>query len=313
LEEYRFHTGVVPSGYRVAFECSLFNQPGFLQLQSRSGWLSFYILHEKKKEIHAFVHFHLHGEVVSSPLKSPFGSVECGEELPPQQLYSFIDFIEEELKKKNVKQVIIKNPPTLYRAGFLSMLQVFLMNKNYQVKHAEVGAVIQVNEDPFDKVIDGWEKRKLKQAVEANLRFREIEADKLSEVYFFILGCRKQKGYSLSMTLHEIKETFTHFYDRYRLMGVYDQDVLVAATIAVRVNEQVVYNFYSDHDQAYHHLSPVVLLMEGLYRYCQKNNCSMLDLGTSAAGQHPNFKLLDFKMRLGAQATTKLTFEKSLS
>jgi hypothetical protein len=39
----------------------------------------------------------------------------------------------------------------------------------------------------------------------------------------------------------------------------------------------------------------------------------MLDLGTSATDQVPNFKLLDFKMRLGAQPTTKFIFEKMLS
>ncbi|MCI0751932.1 MAG: hypothetical protein L0Y35_08845, partial [Flammeovirgaceae bacterium] len=60
MDEYLFHAGVAPSGFQSVFECSLFNQPGFLQLQSRYHWLSFYILHKKRKEIVASIHFHIH-------------------------------------------------------------------------------------------------------------------------------------------------------------------------------------------------------------------------------------------------------------
>jgi hypothetical protein len=53
--------------------------------------------------------------------------------------------------------------------------------------------------------------------------------------------------------------------------------------------------------------------MEGIYEFCQTEKIRIIDLGTSALHDRPNFGLLDFKLNLGAAPTEKLTFEKTLS
>ena len=115
------------------------------------------------------------------------------------------------------------------------------------------------------------------------------------------------------MTLAALREVVYHFPQQYVLFGVYQEETLVAASIAIHVNSRILYNFYADHDMAYDHLSPVVLLTEGLVRYAQEQKADWLDLGTSALENKPNFGLLDFKMRLGGKPTAKLTFEKVLT
>jgi hypothetical protein len=91
-----------------------------------------------------------------------------------------------------------------------------------------------------------------------------------------------------------------------------DQDKMVAASISIRVNENVLYTFYYDHLRAYDSVTPIVFLCDGLYNFCQKNQLSLLDLGTSNPNGKLNQSLLDFKLSLGAVPSPKLTFQKVL-
>jgi len=311
LEEFHFHEGALPAGYLPGFETSLYNQPAHLLLQSAAGWSSFYALNPKHHRIEAAMFFYVSGEEAFSPWRAPFGSVEFSETLPPESLFRFLEYIESRLSALGVTIVTIKNPSQRHAPAQLALLETFLFNLGYQVVDAEVGAVVSVSRDPM--TIDDWERRKLRQAREAHLEFREMSMDHLDDVYFFILACRKQKNYSLSMTLADLRKTVIQFQDRYVLFGVFHDDKIVAASIAVRVSSQVLYNFYSDHDRQYDHLSPVVFLLDGMYQYCVSREVTVLDLGTSAIDGKPNFGLLDFKMRLRGQPTAKLTFQKNIA
>jgi hypothetical protein len=57
----------------------------------------------------------------------------------------------------------------------------------------------------------------------------------------------------------------------------------------------------------------MVLLMNHIYKFCRSHQVELLDLGTSAINGQPNFRVLDFKLRLGAAPSMKLSFDKDLS
>lgn len=311
MEEYTFSESL-PAGTEPCFEVSLFNQPLHLLLQSRQGWHTYYVLNTKHARIEALLHVHVEDDVARSPLKSPFGSVELSDDLPPRVLFRFLEFAEARVRACGAKSIVVKNPPHDYNAAAGTMLQVFFTNLGYRTVQAETGSMIAV-QGHFERQLDAWEKRKLRQAHDAGLTFRKAPPEQLDAIYLFILACRKQKKYSLSMTLSELRAAADQFPKQYVLFGVYQQDTLIAAAIAIHVNSRVLYNFYSDHDMTFGHLSPVVLLIEGMVRYAQEQKVAWVDLGTSAIDGKPNFGLLDFKTRLGGKPTAKLTFEKALT
>jgi len=312
LGDYIFHEGALPPTIQPDFEGSLFNSVPYRLLQDPAGWHSYFAIHTKRKKAVAAIYFHVADGLAQSPLRAPFGSVECSDDIPPQVLFDFLSFVDEGIKKMGVQRVVIKNAPGYTAARREALLQTFLINLDYRVITAEAGAIIPVSGN-FEDRVDLWEKRKLKQAYSSGLQARELTVDQLDTVYLFILASRKQKGYSLSMTLTEVRRVLMRFLERFHLFGVYQDETLVAASIAVAVNDQTLYNFYSAHDGAYDHLSPVVMLIERLYMHCASRGLSLLDLGTSAVDGKPNFGLLEFKMRLGGVPTPKLTFEKTFS
>ncbi len=281
-------------------------------LQAVEGWHSFTALNSRHEKVSAIIHFHVNGDTAQSPLKSPFGSVEFSDTISPMVLFRFLEFVESRLKARGVKKVTIKDCPSLYRPAQSAMLHTFLLNLNFSISDAEVGAIIPVTELKFDTKLHEWERRKIRQASDAQLVVKELPIEQLGEIYLFILGCKKHKGYTLSMSLAELKQTVHTFGKNFQLFGVFNKDKLAAASIAVRVNDDVLYNFYSDHAEEFGSLSPIVSLLGYMYHYCQRSRIDKFDLGTSAIDNRPNFGLLDFKIRLGGVPATKFTFQKTL-
>jgi lipid II:glycine glycyltransferase (peptidoglycan interpeptide bridge formation enzyme) len=115
------------------------------------------------------------------------------------------------------------------------------------------------------------------------------------------------------MTFADLNKTVVTFPDRYLLFGIMKEGEIIAATISIQINQNCLYNFFANHDRKYNSLSPLILLIEGIYAYCQENRIGLFDLGTSALQGKPNFNLLDFKMHIGGVPSAKLTFNKTIA
>jgi hypothetical protein len=177
--------------------------------------------------------------------------------------------------------------------------------------NSEVQAVL-TTEDSFSSRLSAWEKRRLRQAKEAGLIFRRLDSNQLKSVYQFILDCRVERDYILSIDWNTLKKTVDTFPDRFILFAVMHKDEFAAASISINVGNKILSNFHSAHPRKFDRLSPVVMLLKGIFDFCRENDFRLLDLGTSSLEGLPNFKLLDFKLGLGAHPTTKLTFKKLL-
>lgn len=313
MNDYHFTDQAPPVDYREDFKASIFHDNRHLKLQAESGWRSFYVLNQKHKTIQGIVHVHVKDHVAVSPLKASFGSFAFTESLPAEIIFRFIGFVESALIALGIKQVVYTNPPTAYQADQLQLLHVLLSNAGYQIQTAEVGAVLAVSHEPLETKMDEWEVRKLKQAREAEFVFTSATVNPVDEIFQFILNARKEKGYTLSMTQVMLERTVEVFPEEFIFFEVMKGYERAAASIAIRVTDDILYNFYSAHHSRYDAWSPVVMLIDGMYGWCQQHGIRLLDLGTSALGDQPNFSLLDFKLRLGARPTSKFTFSKELS
>jgi hypothetical protein len=281
-------------------------------LQGGKAWRSFFMLHEKRRQLLAVFQVCIDHGVGQSPLRAPYGGLECSSRVSPVQLFEFISFIESSLRAEGVTQLILKTAPQGYKPRTSALVHTFLINQGYQVMHAEATALIDVQKSG-ERTVHAWERRKLRQATAAGLEVDVLPAEQLSELYTFIAACRQKKEYALSLSWEDVLTAATRFPEAYVLFGAYQDKKLIAGALSVRVSEDVLYNFYSDHDAAYDALSPVVMLIDGMYQYCVRQRIALLDLGTSALGDTPNFGLLEFKLRLGGAPSPKFTFTKSLS
>lgn len=309
--EYTFQEGL-PAGFKSEVDSGIFHHPKHLQLQAYEGWHTYVLLNTVKKSIQGLVHFNLKEKEARSPYRSPYGSFLFADRLSAKIITEFVRFAEQKLKAAGANTITIKNSPEAYAPEKHDMLMQVLLQSGYAIGQEEVSAVIPVTEKSFESILHRSEKKKLRKSRESNLMFQQLPLQNLSEVYTFLQTCRKEKGYTLSMTLNEVDAVAKVFPDYFLLNVVKEQGQIIAANISIQVNSKVLYNFYHDHASSHDALSPVVFLNEGLYQFCQRHQLQLLDLGTSNANGIMNESLLNFKLRLGAQPSRKLTFVKNL-
>lgn len=308
--QFTFHERL-PEELTLNVDSGIFHDPNQLKLQAPSGWQSFYIQHNDQVE--GVVHFHLDGNEALSPYRSPFGSYVFSDVVTETVLTEFITYCENRLTAKKAKSIIFKNQPEVYSTRKNQLLLSVLDTLGYSILKEETSAVISVSDKAFESGLHKSEKKRLRKCRESALTFEVMPLEQLQKIYIFLEACRKEKGYSLSLSFEEMKKFTQAFPERITLAAVIDKNHIVAGNISIRVYDHVLYNFYHDHAREYDPLSPVVLLNEGLYQLCQKDKIQFLDLGTSNINDQLNESLLNFKLNLGAQASRKLTFTKNFA
>jgi hypothetical protein len=131
----------------------------------------------------------------------------------------------------------------------------------------------------------------------------------LSDAYDLIVKSRAHKNYPVTMTLDALNQAFSQFPDRYYIFSMRDETGhMLSASIAIHVNEQVLYDFYHGDDPDNRKHSTVVPLIEGLYNYARTHGYALLDLGTSTEMGVRNKQLFEFKKHLGAVESAKTTY-----
>ena len=311
MKDFTFHEADIKEKKAFEFEPSFFHNPDFLFSKLSTGWKWYYALRVRSKKVALSFYVHIGSGLAQSSVQSPFGTVECAQDILPEVIFNFLEFIESQLRSAGVTRVAIKNQPLHYDERKNSLLETFLFNLGYKVVHAEVGA-LRLVATAFNEGLNRLENRQLKKCVASELTIHFHPSEELEEVYSFIFHCRQLKGYALSMALDQLKRDVQVFPERYVLVTVQKDNTIVGGSIAVRVSSDILYNFYADHHPDFDAISPVVLVVKGLYEYCLEHKIRMLDMGTSAINGKPNFGLLNLKMRLGAMPSPKLTFEKLL-
>lgn len=308
---YIFQQGIPPD-FQPDFDQGIFHQREHLLLQSQDGLYSFSMVDPARKRIAGLIHFHILGEMAVSPLRSPFGSYLFSGDITERELHDFVTYVETRLRSDGVKTVVLKNAPESYSLSQQHRLQRVLFMHNYQLHRDDISAIISVTDQPFQSSLHRSEKKRLRKCRANGLVFEVLSSDYLEEIYHFLKSCKEEKSYEISMTLDQLTKLYRVFPNRVLLTRVTQKQELLAANISIRVNEFVLYNFYHDHKRTFNSLSPVVFLNEGLYRFCQENKFRLLDLGTSIMDGVTKVSLLDFKLRLGAQPSRKLTFVKNM-
>jgi hypothetical protein len=300
----------LPPGFKPDYDVFLFHHPVHLRLQSHD-WVHFYLIRSSSRKAEAQVSLHLHNGVAASPVRAPFGSVLFAPHILPQVLRDFIEVVAQEAHAAGATTIRLTEPPLFYRKNS-DLLHHILLTNGYRIVRSDLSAGFPVDKQKFSEKLDAWELPKWKLAVSRKLVVRPIPREDIESGYSFLSRCREERNQSLSMTWPELHKTVNAFQDALLLFGVYLNKELIAATLVIRVSDDIWYTFYTGHLKKYDALSPVVFLTGEIYRHALRHKVRLLDLGTSTVDGQTNFNLLEFKLRLGAVPSAKLTFEKEL-
>ncbi|CAN5132730.1 hypothetical protein BH23BAC1_BH23BAC1_00240 [soil metagenome] len=303
-----FTTNYYPPAYSTDFTTYLFNDPEHLKHQLPASQSFFYIINDKDKTLAARIHFFImeSGEALS-PYRSPFGSLEFSNSLDLKILGAFLQYFIEQLRNQNIQSVQITTFPFAYDEKNSIKLCHVLLEAGFTIPKSEFNHHLFHFKQDFEKNLHKMEWRKLKKAKQADLIFSPETAINLPYVYAFINECRAERNQSLSMQFSELAEIINHFPKNYFLYTVKIREKIIAATIVVKVNDKIWYNFYPASTIESNHLSPLVFLYNNILMNLPEE-VEIFDLGTSHVQNQPNHGLIKFKERLGGIASLKFTY-----
>ena len=228
------------------------------------------------------------------------------------QLHALLDAAESQLRQRGVQRLALRGYPFAYAPAEAATLAETLRQRGYRVALAEQNYYLDPVRD-YETHLHPSERRRLDKCRRHGLHFEQEPPFLLPAAYAFIQNCRQERGQELSLPLARVQELFRRFPQEHFLFSVRQPDGdWAAVTVAIRVDERVLYNFYPASPLRCNALSPVVLLNEGLHAFARASNLTVLDLGTSTLDSGPNASLLRFKRHLGGVAGLRLSWERGL-
>lgn len=296
----------IPKEYGFEFTIYSYNEASYISEKYGEGITTFFIANRKVKSIIGRIHFVIENNEALSLPRSPFGYFELEESVSAEILNGFILHIFQTLQEKGVMKIKIMSFAQAYNKHAFTRINYVLLNHGFRISLTDINHHIPL-EGKFEDRIKPMHLRKLQKCKKNGLVFVEEKVAALSELYHFILGCREERGHGLSLEYSQMKALITKFPEGYRIFSVRKQGVVIAATIVVIVNDEIIYNFFPASAKAYNILSPMVFLDLGLYNYCISKGYKILDLGISTT-----YGLINFKEGIGGEPSLKFVFEKLL-
>ncbi len=246
-----------------------------------------------------------------SPLKAPFGSIEIQGPYSNSLVHELLEELIGNLQKEKVSALSITMPPDGYdfETGFL--LAKALQSHGFQLGFQDLNFHLEVKSE-FKKHLHRSERWKLNKSIRAGYSFQKNDKPDWDLVFNLLNESRERKGFRLSMDQESLEKAFNFFPERYQLFEVIKDNETVAVAITLKINKDILYVFYTADLLKHRKLSPVVLLHNGIYQYCQFERIQLLDLGTSSLKGLVNSGVANFKRNLGGIASLKNTFVKRI-
>lgn len=255
-----------------------------------------------------------HSEGVVSPGAAPFGSIEFAETLPDRVLDAFLDSLIETVRANAAGTTLrLVNYPHCYAPEQAARLTVKLPGYGFRLIETNQTFFLPITTENFAQIIVPAERRRLRKCREAGFQVKQRLSPDVADVVNFLQQTRQQQGYQLTVRPEYLVSLLQKFPEQFLVFTVNDGPKLAALTVSVRVRDDILYNFLPASHPAYRTFSPMVMLTDGLFTYCQQQGIRLLDLGTSLdSDNQPKPSLIRFKRNLGAQESPKLIFETSL-
>ena len=262
----------------------------------------------KKGDLKARMFVKLEGDEAISVKASSFGGFDMAGFADEEDAGDMVELLFNFLVEKKATRCIINTFPQCYDTYAHNLMEKALLDRGFRIAWTDLTHYMQPAGKMFDTIIDPDERTHLNFAAKHNWKFQKLAATHLPAAFDLIRRSKQVKGYPITLTLAELQQNFKLFPDNFLLFGIYDGEELRAASVCIRVNENILYDIsHGDIPEKRKH-SSIVPLIQGLYYYARENRYSLLDLGISTTKGEKNEGLFTFKNKLGTALSDKKTF-----
>ncbi|GEM_PF-349656 len=290
----------------------LYNQKKYHATQEQENLYTFWVSNTSTTQVEAVLDIHSDPGTLEawSLLNAPFGGIQHESDVPVEVVLYLLQCVENWCSANTIRKITIKAPPILYDKRQVNLTRKVYLESGFTESN-KINHHIPVLSSLFMCHILPPEKRRFRKSIKAGFTGTIWENPDPEQVYNFLQESRNRQGYTLSISLPQLRELLTKLPKEATVFVVRDGSEIVCLTVAIRASQAVLYNFCPADNLDYRTYSPTVLLNATLYEYAQKEGIEAIDLGTSLdhLGNEKS-SLMRFKENLGGVRSMKVTYEK---
>ncbi len=285
----------------------LFNTDFFLNRPSQAPYK---VLIQRTQAGNGRFVFSIHNGQGLSPYRAPFGSIEFSENWTQQELLCFVNEIDSIASEMHLQSMRIISYPTCYAPLQATLQHAILQEAGYTILCADTTYYLPVGQNSFYSQVHRMEQKKLRKFNKEGFSVVLDAQPSLSSLYSLIADTRVRKGYPVSMSETQFIDMVRYLNQHCLIFSVYDNAVLMATAVVIKVNADILYTFYVADHAEYRSFSPVVSLYEAVYNYAKENSYKLIDYGIGTESGKANPSLSAFKKHIGGVPSPKYTFFK---
>lgn len=309
--ETRLYIQKPANEYPCSFEVYLFNTAKHQNTQTIQKYHTFYLIRLPYPEAIASISLiEVSEKHFASPAKAPFGGIQCNPDCQMQELIFFLSCVEKWMQQNSAKDLLIRTAPVCYDPALNGVLnRIYLMNA-YQSSE-RINHHIEISSIDFSVSIKKSEFRRLNKCKQAGFKVNLHKTSPDKDIFKFISDSFSSKNYKLSISEEKFEVLTKTFPEEFLVFMAKDEHQLIAVCVTVRVSKNILYLFIQTDLLGYRKFSPMVLLYEQIYHYCQKEGIKTMDLGTST--DHNGVikpGLVCFKENMGGVKSLKISYQK---
>lgn len=241
--------------------------------------------------------------------RAPYSGVWWEGEITEDFLKEGLQQLIKHVRDQNMNKLLIRQAPECVLASnqFLKVFEKLGFQNKPEINHH-----IELDSYSMDK-LHPMQKRRIKKCQNSGYQLKKESVDQAEEIHHFIAHCRNQQGLTINIELAHYLRILESLPDIYEMYSILDPSgKRCAATVTIRVNDQVVYNFLPAFDREYSVYSPLSLLYYNLAQELKQAKYKYLDLGISSINGLAQESLIRFKERMGGQLSLRATFSRQL-
>jgi hypothetical protein len=282
-----------------------FHSNDFINRKEESSLLFFNLYVDRKNLVS--IAFKMVDQVAISLPQSPFGGLITGLTVNEKLITSLLTTVKEFFQKKQLR-IHITTHPDSYKSQSDKLRNIFT-SLEFHSNCSDINQHIAIDQEDLRTKMNTSRAKQLDLCIHNRYQFKKLSSSFLEESFNLIEECLKVKNYPITMSLDNLKEAFNTFPERYLIFGVFNKNIMIATAISIIINDKILYNFYHGDMLANRQMSPMSLLLSGIYTHCQQVGFKILDLGISTDQGVINKGLFYFKRSCGAESSDKISYQ----
>ncbi len=253
------------------------------------------------------------GDSLLFPYSSPFAMVETFKQCKNEDFEKIAEEIDTFCEENGIKDTCIVFPPMIYDETNITKCVSAFLRDGYEVY--EMGLNFQIetgSEESYKKLLHSNGRKNLTHALSRNYELFHCQTTKeKEEAYRIIAVNRENRGYYLSMTWEEVKDTIENMEHDFFVLKLDGRSI--ASAIIFKVTEDVNQVVYWGEIPGYDDARPMNFLPYAIHRYYSATSqVRIIDIGPSMLGGKPNYSLCDYKESIGCSVCPKFTLRKEM-